>query len=142
VMIGAAAGAALKPRWDRHRAIAAGIGCIGLLVVGVAAAGIPVALGVLAFLGGVCVAPVMVLQDTELQEAAPSRIRGRVASVRDILVNGAFVAAALAAALAAAGLNRVSAGEWHRPCLAAIGLCAAGVGAALFRSSAAGQRVT
>lgn len=124
VLVGAALTGMLKSERRRHATIAAGIGIVGALVVGVSLAGSFVALSVLAFLGGLFVAPVMVLLDTEIQEAAAPNLRGRVSSAREIIVNLAFVAAAVAAGLVVVGLERVGAGTWHRPCLAAAGCLA------------------
>lgn len=124
VLVGAATTPALKSLWRRPGTITAGLGGVGVLVVGVSLADSFAAYGVLAFLGGVFVAPVMVLLDTEVQEAVSQSLRGRVAAVREIVVNVAFVAAAVAAGLAVLGLERLSAGGWHRTCLAAVGLFA------------------
>ena len=108
-------------RWHRPFAVAAGIGGVGLAVLGLSVSHSFVALAASAAAGGIALAPVMVVQDTELQEATPPRLRGRVSSVREIVVNAAFASSAVLVGLIGLALRESGVGEAPRALLALVG---------------------
>ena len=121
----------LGSRWPKGRTILAACVSAGLLLVWFAGSFSPVRLGVVAFLVGVLVAPILISQDTWLHQVLPDRTRGRVFAFRDLLTNAAFAAAAVVTATALAVLehNRVG----NPP-----GLVAAGTGGLLVLLAFAG----
>jgi DHA3 family macrolide efflux protein-like MFS transporter len=121
LIAGSALTGVIGRRWHRPSAVAAGIGGVGLAVLGLSVSHSFVAMAASAVAGGIALAPVMVVQDTELQEATPPQIRGRVSSAREIVVNAAFAGSAVLVGLIGLALRESGVGEAPRALLALVG---------------------
>jgi MFS family permease len=130
VLVGSALTGVLGEEWNRHRTIGVGLTGLGGSILGLAAAQSVVTVGVAAFCAGLCLAPVMVSQDTALQAEAPPAVRGRVFAVKDILSGACFASAALLAGFAASGHQHPAGFEVHRALLGAVGAATVVIGIA------------
>jgi len=121
LIAGSALTGVIGRRWHRQAAVAAGVGGVGLAVIGLSVSHSFAAIAASAIAGGVALALAMVVQDTELQEAAPPHVRGRVSSVREIVVNVAFAGSAVLVSLVGLAVRKVGGGEAPRSLLALLG---------------------
>jgi KDO2-lipid IV(A) lauroyltransferase len=92
-------------RWRRETIIGCGFVAIAGLLIGAARPFRFPLHGPLSFLAGVALGPSMIAQDTVLHEQVADKLRGRMFSLRDVIVNTAF---GLSAALAAIGIAMMS----------------------------------
>jgi MFS family permease len=121
LIAGSALTGVIGRHWHRPSAVAAGIGGVGLAVLGLSVSHSFVAIAASAVAGGIALAPVMVVQDTELQEATPQQLRGRVSSAREIVVNAGFAGSAVLVGLIGLALRESGVGEAPRALLALVG---------------------
>jgi predicted MFS family arabinose efflux permease len=121
--------------WHRSRIIAIAMGALALLLAAAARPFIFPLHGPLSIAAGLALGPMMIAQDTLLQERSPDAIRGRVFSVRDIVLNVSFGAGAAATGLAVTWLSRSGVADPFRVVLLAAAPCVLLAAAVAFRAS-------
>jgi MFS family permease len=107
--------------WRRDRMIVWGFAGIACLLVASARPFMFAWHGPLSFAGGLALAPIMIAQDTLLHESLPEEIRGRVFSLRDVILNVAFGLSAAATGVTVTALSRLGVEDPFRVTLLVVG---------------------
>ena len=96
MMLGALSSGFLLHRFSRRKVILSGLLGLSLMVCLFARCATFLQLVPVALLGGLCLSPVMIAQNTMLHEEAPQSLWGRLFSGRDIILDTGFMVSALA----------------------------------------------
>ncbi|RPJ60736.1 MAG: MFS transporter [Acidobacteria bacterium] len=109
-------------RQPRRLVIATGTLALGLLVIAFANVSTFTGAAVAAMLVGAFMAPIVIAQDTWLQEALPERVRGRGFAIRELLNNAVGAGGSVLGAGAVAVFGATGLADPYRATLVAIGL--------------------